>query len=113
MGGKALTRAGTHVATKYVDALLRDALESSVALVYEHVARTYDPGRVQRSADYAAVIAALDVHRRIPGVDHNRRLLLDHILRARIPDEFAKLVLLRALADRRASISAVGSPEVL
>ena len=99
VGGKALSLAGAHVAKKYVDAWLRDALESSVALVYEHVARTYDPGRVQRSADYAALVAALDVHRRIPGVDHNRRLLLDHILRARIPDEFAKLALLRALAD--------------
>ena len=98
VGGKALTLAGAQVATKYVDALLRDALESSVALVYEHVARTYDPGRVQRSADYAALVAALDVQRRIPGVDHNRRLLLDHVLRARIPDEFAKLGLLRALA---------------
>ena len=62
------------------------------------MARIYDPGRVQRSADYAALVAALDVHRRIPGVDHNRRLLLDRILRARIPDEFAKLGLLRALA---------------
>ena len=99
VGGKALTLAGTHVATKYVDAWLRDTLESSVALVYEHVAGTYDPGRVQRSADYAALVLALDVHRRIPGVDHNRRLLLDRILCARIPDEFAKLALLRALAD--------------
>ena len=99
VGGKALTLAGTHVATKYVHALLRDALESSVALVYEHVARTYDPGRARLSADYAALVFALEVHRRVPGVDHNRRLLLDHILRARIPDEFAKLALLRALAD--------------
>ena len=47
--------------------------------------RTYDPGRVQLSADYAALVFALDVHRRIPGVDHNRRLLLGRILRARIP----------------------------
>ena len=99
VGGKALTLAGTHVATKYVNALLRDALESSVGLVYEHVARTYDPGRARLNADYAALVFALDVHRRVPGVDHNRRLLLDHILRARIPDEFAKLALLRALAD--------------
>ena len=86
--------------TKYVDALAQGCyLDSSVALVYEHVASTYDPGRVLRSADYAALVLALDVHRRIPGVDHNRRLLLDHVLRARIPDEFAKLALLRALAD--------------
>lgn len=99
VGGEALRFAGAHVAKKYVDAWLRDALESSVALVYEHVARIYDPGRVSLSADYAALVAALDVHRRIPGVDHNRRLLLDRILRARIPDEFAKLALLRALAD--------------
>ena len=99
VGGETLRFAGAHVAKKYVDAWLRDALESSVALVYEHVARTYDPGWVQRSADYAALVAALDVHSRIPGVDHNRRLLLDRILRARIPDEFAKLALLRALAD--------------
>ena len=99
VGGEAVRFAGAHVAKKYVDAWLRDALESSVALVYEHVARIYDPGRAPLSADYAALVAALDVHRRIPGVDHNRRLLLDHILRARIPDEFTKLALLRALAD--------------
>ena len=99
VGGEALRFAGAHVAKKYVDAWLRDALESSVALVYEHVARIYDPGRVPLSADYTALVAALDVHRRIPGVDHNRRLLLDRILRAPIPDEFAKLALLRALAD--------------
>ena len=99
VGGEAVRLAGAHVAKKYVDAWLRDALESSVALVYEHVARIYDPGRAPLSADYAALVAALDVHRRIPGVDHNRRLLLDRILRARIPDEFAKLALLRALAD--------------
>ena len=110
VGGKALSLAGAHVAKKYVDAWLRDALESSVALVYEHVARTYDPGRVQRSADYAALVAALDVHRRIPGVDHNRRLLVDRILRARISDEFAKLALLRALADDGMSDAAEGPP---
>ena len=99
VGGEALRFAGAHVAKKYVDAWLRDALESSVALVYEHVARIYDPGRVPLIADYAALVAALDVHRRIPGVDRNRKFLLDRILRARIPDEFAKLALLRALAD--------------
>ena len=110
VGGEALRFAGAHVAKKYIDAWLRDALESSVALVYEHVARTYDPGRVQRSADYAALVAALDVHRRIPGVDHNRRLLLDRILRARIPDEFAKLALLRALADDRVPDAAEAPP---
>ena len=111
VGGKALSVAGAHIATKYFNAWLRDALESSVALVYEHVARIYDPGRVLRSADYAALVLALDVHRRIPGVDHNRRLLLDHILRARIPDEFAKLALLRALADDVAP-DAVEAPPV-
>ena len=110
VGGEALRFAGAHVAKRYVDAWLRDALESSVALVYEHVARIYDPGRVQRSADYAALVAALDVHRCIPGVDHNRRLLLDHILRARIPDEFAKLALLRALADDGAPAAAEAPP---
>ena len=99
VGGEALRFAGAHVAKKYVDAVLRYELESSVALVYAHVARIYDPKRVPLSADYAALVAALDVHRRIPGVDHNRRLLLDRILRAPIPDEFAKLALLRALAD--------------
>ena len=112
VGGEALRFAGAHVAKKYVDAWLRDALESSVALVYEHVARIYDPGRVQRSADYAALVAALDVHRRIPGVDHNRRLLLDRILRAPIRDEFAKLALLRALADDGDSDAAEAPPDL-
>lgn len=111
VGGKALSVAGAHIATKYFNAWVRDALESSVALVYEHVARIYDPGRVLRSAEFSALVLALDVHRRIPGVDHNRRLLLDRILRARIPDEFAKLSLLRGLADDGAP-DAVDAPPV-
>ena len=45
-----------------------------------------------------------------PGVDHNRRLLLDRILRARIPDEFAKLARLRALADDGIPDGAEGPP---
>ena len=65
VGGKALTLAGTHVATKYVNALLRDALESSVGLVYEHVARTYDPGRARLNADLRG--AGLRARRAPPG----------------------------------------------
>ena len=99
LGGRVLKYAGTRVAEKYLRAWLRDALEDAVALVYEHVARTYDPRRVPLSADSAALVEALDVQRRIPGIDHNRKLLLDRILRAPISDEFAKMTLLRALAD--------------
>ena len=99
LGGRALSYAGTRVAEKYLRAWLRDALEDAVALVYEHVARTYDPRRVPLSVDSVALVEALDVQRRIPGIDLNRKLLLDRILRAPIPDEFAKMTLLRALAD--------------
>ena len=99
LGGRAATEAGMYVAERYFKAWLRDALEEAIALVYLYVARTYNPRLAQYTADYAALSAALDIHRRVAGVDHNRRLLLDRILRARIPDEFAKLTLLRALAD--------------
>ena len=99
LGGRVLTYAGTRVAEKYLRAWLRDTLENAVALVYERVACTYDPRRVPLSADSAALVEALDVQRRIPGIDRNRKLLLDRILRAPIPDEFAKMTLLRALAD--------------
>ncbi|MCE2541498.1 MAG: hypothetical protein J4G16_14305 [Acidobacteria bacterium] len=47
------------------------------------------------------LVEALRIHARISGVDHNRKLLLDRILRARIPDEFAKMALLRVLAGDR------------
>ena len=99
LAGEALTRVGKHVAKRYAEVWLKELLEGSVALVYLHVARTYDPGRTYRSADWLGLVEALRVHKLVPGVDHNRKLLLDRILRAQIPDEFAKLALLRALAD--------------
>ena len=70
------------------------------------MARIYDPQRVHRDPDWAALVEALRIHAAIPGVDHNRKLLLDRILRARIPDEFAKMTLLRALAGNRQPRSA-------
>ena len=51
--------------------------------------------------DWAALVEALRIQACIPGVDRNRRVLLDRILGARIPDEFAKTALLRALAGDR------------
>ena len=96
---EALTRVGKHVAKRYAEAWLKELLEGSVALVYLQVARTYDPSRTTRSADWLGLVEALRIHKLVPGVDHNRKVLLDRILRARIPDEFAKLALLRALAD--------------
>ncbi len=99
LAGEAFTRVGKHVAKRYAEVWLKELLEGSVALVYLHVARTYDPGRTYRSADWLGLVEALRIHKLVPGVDHNRKLLLDRILRAQIPDEFAKLALLRALAD--------------
>ena len=96
---EAVTRVGKHVAKRYAEAWLKELLEGSVALVYLQVARTYDPSRTTRSADWLGLVEALRIHKLVPGIDHNRKVLLDRILRARIPDEFAKLALLRALAD--------------
>ena len=99
IGQEAATRIGGHVLKTYGEVWLKDLFEGSVALVYLRVARMYDPQQIYRSADWLALVDALRIHRRVPGIDHNRRLLLDCILRAQIPDEFAKLALLRALAD--------------
>ncbi len=99
LAGEAFTRVGKHVAKRYAEAWLKELLEGSVALVYLQVARTYDPSRTYRSADWLGLVEALRIHKLVPGIDHNRKLLLDRILRARIPDEFAKLALLRTLAD--------------
>lgn len=98
LGSEAAVRVAGKALRTYGEAWLKELLESSVALVYLQVARTYDPQRTYRSADWAALTEALRIHRRIPGIDHNRRLLLGRILRAQIPDEFAKMKLLRALA---------------
>ncbi|MDE0034578.1 MAG: hypothetical protein OXU75_15840 [Deltaproteobacteria bacterium] len=99
LAGEALTRVGKHVIQRYAEGWLKELLEGSVALVYLQVARTYDPSRTTRTADWLGLVEALRIHKLVPGIDHNRKLLLDRILRARIPDEFAKLALLRTLAD--------------
>ncbi len=96
--GEAAKRVAGKAVRMYAEAWLKELLESSVALVYLQVARTYDPQRTYRAADWVALVEALRIHKQIPGIDHNRRVLLDRILRAQIPDEFAKLTLLRALA---------------
>lgn len=102
LAGEAAKHVGGRVVLTWGEAWLRELLEGSVALVHVQVARTCDPGRTYRSADWAALVEALRIHNRIPGIDHNRRLLLRSILRAQIPDEFAKLTLLRALAEDKA-----------
>ena len=101
VGTEVARRVGGKVIKSYAETWLKELLETSVALVYVHVARTYDPRRAYRSADWTALVEALRVHARIPGTDHNRKLLLDRILGAQIPDEFAKMTLLRALAGDR------------
>ena len=98
LGWEAFTRVGVPVLKRYAEGWLKELLEGSVALVYLQVARTYDPGHPYRSAEWLGLVEALRIHKLVPGVDHNRKLLLDRILRAQIPDEFAKLALLRALA---------------
>ena len=98
LAGEAFSRVGKHVVKTYAEAWLKELLEGSVALVYLQVARTYDPDHTYRGADWLGLVEALRIHKLVPGIDHNRKLLLDRILRSRIPDEFAKLALLRALA---------------
>lgn len=101
IGTEGAKRIGGRLFKRRAEVWAKELLEGSVGLVYLHVARIYDPQRVQRGPEWAALVEALRIHARIPGVDHNRRLLLDRILRARIPDEFAKMALLRALAGDR------------
>ena len=110
LGSEAAVRVAGKALRTYGEAWLKELLESSVALVYLQVARTYDPQRTYRSADWAALTEALRIHRQIPGIDHNRRLLLDRILRAQIPDEFAKMKLLRALAADGDPQTEAGAP---
>ena len=102
VGSQVAWRAGEKVVRSYAETWLKDLLETSVALVYVHVARTYDPRRAYRGAEWTALVEALGIHARVPGSDHNRKLLLDRILGAQIPDEFAKMTLLRARAADRA-----------
>ncbi len=102
LGAQVAKRVGKRIVKSRAEVWLKTLLESSVALVYLRVARIYDPRRSYRGPDWIALVEAVRVHACIPGVDHNRRRLLDRIVRAPIPDEFAKLTLLRALADDRA-----------
>ncbi len=99
VGQQVAMRIGSRVVKAYAQTWVKELLESAVALVYIQAARTYDPERVYRSADWMALVEALRIQARIPGLDHNRKVLLDRILHAQIPDEFAKLTLLRALAQ--------------
>ena len=102
VGSQVAWRAGEKVVRSYAETWLKELLETSVALVYVHVARTYDPRHAYRGAEWTALVEALRIHARVPGSDHNRKLLLERILGAQIPDEFAKMTLLRALAADRA-----------
>ena len=102
LGTQVAKRLGKRFIRSRAEVWLKTLLESSVALVYLRVARIYDPLRSYRGPDWIALVEALRVHACIPGVDHNRRRLLDRIVRAPIPDEFAKMALLRALAEDRA-----------
>ena len=101
VGSEVAMRVGGRVLKSYVEARLKDPLERLVALVYLQAARTYDPRLAYRSADWAALVEALRIQARIAGIDHNRKLLLDHILRAQMLDDLAKMALLRALAADR------------
>jgi len=99
LGKEGAKRIGGKLLKTRAEAWIKELLEGSVALVYLQVARTYDPERTYRSAEWVVLVEALRIHAQTPGIDHNRKFLLDRILRAPIPDEFAKLALLRALAD--------------
>ena len=101
VGSEVATRVGGQLLKSYVEARLKDPLERLVALVYLQAARAYDPRLAYRSADWVALVEALRMHARISGIDHNRKLLLNHILRAQMLDELAKMALLGALAADR------------
>ncbi len=103
LGTQAAKRVGKRFLKSRAEVWLKALLESSVALVYLRVARIYDPRRPYRGPDWIALVEAIRVHALVPGIDHNRRRLLDRVLRAPIPDEFAKMALLRALAEDRAT----------
>ena len=100
-GSEVAMRVGGRVLKSYVETRLKDPLERLVALVYLQAARTHDPRLAYRSADWAALVEALRLQARIAGIDHNRKLLLGHILRARMLDDVARMALLRALAADR------------
>ncbi len=102
LGTQVAKRIGGRFIKSRAEVWLKTLLESSVALVYLRVARIYDPLRSYRGPDWTALVEAIRIHACIPGIDHNRRRLLHRILRAPIPDEFAKMALLRALAEDRA-----------
>ena len=110
LGTQVAKRVGKRFIRSRAEVWLKTLLESSVALVYLRVARIYDPLRSYRGPDWIALVEAVRIHACVPGVDHNRRWLLDRILRAPIPDEFAKLALLRALAEDRAPAPPSASP---
>ena len=50
VGSQVAWRAGEKVVRSYAETWLKELLETSVALVYVHVARTYDPRRAYRGA---------------------------------------------------------------
>ena len=102
LGTQAAKRVGKRLIKSRAEVWVKALLESSVALVYLRVARIYDPRRSYRGPDWIALVEAIRIHALVPGIDHNRRRLLDRVLRAPIPDEFAKMALLRALAEDRA-----------
>ena len=102
LGTQVAKRIGGKFIKSRAEVWLKTLLESSVALVYLRVARIYDPLRSYRGPDWTALVEAIRIHACIPGIDHNRQRLLHRVLRAPIPDEFAKMALLRALAEDRA-----------
>ena len=110
VGSEVAMRIGGRVLRSYVEARVKDPLERLVALVYFQAARTYDPRLAYGSADWAALAEALRLQARIAGNDHNRKLLLEHILRARMLDDLAKMALLRALAADREPDSRLYGP---
>ena len=110
IGTEGAKRIGGRLFKRRAEEWVTELLEGSVGLVYLHVARIYDPQRVYRGPDWAVLVEALRIHTRIPGIDHNRKLLLDRILHARLPDEFAKMALLRALAGDREPDRRSGPP---
>ena len=90
------------LAKKQAERWARDVLDAFVQLVYEQASSIYYPELAHHTSAWIALAEVLHIHAAIPGIDANRRQLMHRIVHAPIPDEWARLGLLRDLARDRA-----------
>ena len=77
---------------------VRKVVNQSIAMIYRQAALMYRPGG-QRTPAWYVLAEACAIVRAAPGIDVNRKKLLQQILGAPIHDEYERLDLIRALAD--------------